>query len=409
LRDEIDSIALTGDPAADKKTGQYMMKLFREKLMALHAAVQTDPQNPELHYLLSRNYLVLFELLQQRSENQFVLAQIRSTIEQSGFESDEEISEWLNRAVGENLKYAIASGQHAERALQLNPLQANAYLQVAETGFLMGRKPGFEKECVAQARALWPYDGQVLYIAGRDAASEGDLEKMMELWKSAFHSKPIWQERIINYVVTQVEDPVPLMIAEFEPSIDGLERIVRIVETRGDDRDRTSAWSQFATQLMARAELPDNSDRVDDWLKAGTAYDKLGQPEKVTACLEKAITAEPSSFVVNFEFGVWLHRQREHRKALVYFERCQLTRPDYPKLTRLIAQAEEAAYGAVRQASGQESSPRTKPVNTGANRFTPNRETQPRQFETSDAGGIDNRVTPMLLPAPGNDSRPAVR
>lgn len=376
LRAEIDAIELSGDEAEKQETGNHVMKLFRQKLLSLHAAVKADPQNAELHYLLSRDYMVLFELLQNRAENAMTLAQLRDTVMSGGFESQQEVMDWLKVAVGDNLKYAIASGKHAERALQLNPIQANAYLQAAETGFLLGRKPGFAKECIAQALELWPYDGQVLFIAGRDAAAAGDLTRMMELWKAAFHSQDRWQESIIRYVVAQVSDPVPLMLAEFNPDIDALERIVKVVETAGNDQDREQALTKYSTELVARAQQAENSNRVDDWLRAGTAFDKLGQPEKVTACLEKAFEAEPSSFVVRFEFGVWLHRQREHRLALEHFEWCQLMQPDHPKLERLMQQAERAAYGDVRQASGADSptdSTGLKQDSSSSSFYVPNR------------------------------------
>jgi tetratricopeptide (TPR) repeat protein len=303
-----------------------------------------------------------------------------------GFESKQEVIDWLKVAVGENLKYAIASGKHAKRALELNPLQANAYLQLAETGFLLGHEPGFEKECIAQALKLWPFDGQVLFIAGRDAAAEGDLKKMMALWKAAFHSQPIWQERIIQCVMANVEsNPVPLMFDQFDPDIAALKRIAKIVETSGTDRDRVQALTRLVTELVARAKQPKNSDRVDDWLKAGAAFDKLGRPDDVTACLESAYKAEPSSFLVRFEFGVWLHRQRKHREALEHFEWCHLMAPDHPKLDRLIQQAERAAYSGIWQASGIQSEPsRTTLPNNPA-------------------------PAPLLFPQPGDAARPALQ
>ena len=74
--------------------------------------------------------------MQQHSDDPMSLSQLRDAALAAQFESHDKMHEWLERAVGKNLKYLHAAARHAKRAAQLCPLQGQAYVHLAELRFL---------------------------------------------------------------------------------------------------------------------------------------------------------------------------------------------------------------------------------------------------------------------------------
>lgn len=353
-----------GDPAEDtstvnanveagtlSKTDQQATR-FRRKLVALRQAARRNPADARFHVRLGIHYASLFHSLQADSENAMPLGQIRDAATSGGFESQAELREWLEAAFPENLPYADAAAAHCVAAVRRNPLEAFAYLYLAELGFLNGAPAGFEQQCIAQALELRPYNAHFLFAAGREAFLKGDVEGWRTHWKNAFHRNTLVQNQIIRQLIDFTDAPVQLVMQAFDPDIDALERLAVAADHAQRLDQRNLALSHLSQRLITRAQSPDNRDRADDWLKAAAACGQLGDTDQVTFCLLEAQKSAPSSFVVRLELGAWMIAQGRPAEAREHLQWCLRFQPDNPKVKKLLAAVYRRPRG-VRQVSGQ--------------------------------------------------------
>ncbi len=326
----------------DKPDEVVMATTFRQKLLSIHRATNADPSDARFHLRLGLFYHTLFHYLQKDSETPLTLSQFRDAAYNGGFESHAEVREWLERVIGDNLKYADASRAHFRRAVELNPLHHQAWLYLSELGFLAGRPEGFERECVRQALRLRPYDSQALYAAGRDSLADGDFEGALEYWKQSFNRSELYQEHILRILAEFLPEQIAeFVINSFDPDIEGLERVVKVTEEYGLIEDRNQVLEVLVEKLIARASDSNNRKRVYDWLSAYGAYAKLEQNEKASECLEQAMSLERSNFVVRLEYGHWKLLRREYGAALKHLEWCNRMRPENSKAQRLLKQVQK--------------------------------------------------------------------
>lgn len=344
---------------------------FRTKLLAMHQAVKSDPNDSRFQLRLGLYYHALFHLLQGESENPMTLTQLQSAGINGGFESPREMHEWLDVAVGTNLEYALAARHHFRRSIELNPLQVYGYLFLSELEFLNPETEqmpwdefaqtteDFSRKCVDQGIRLRPYNGQVLFAAGRDSMTEGDFVKAIEYWKRAFHRDVTVQRRITQLLAQFVTEDLGQFIQDsFEPDVDGLQRVADVLAEYGLRDEEKKILRELSGRLVARAEKIENRDRVDDWLAAASTFDRMGEPAKVFQCLEAAMQAAPSNFVVRLEYAVWMlnHENRPH-DALEHLEWCQRLRPKNEKVIRLLERAQQSAWSGSRISPVSASSP----------------------------------------------------
>lgn len=327
---------------------------LKQVIVAMRKATAANANDPRFHVRLAAQYTRLFHVLQKNSENAFPLNQLRDAAQSGGFESDEEMREWLNRAVGDHIQYAYAAEQHVRRAIELNPLEARGYLYLSELGFLSGAPAGFGRECVAQAMTLRPYDAQVLFAAGRDARLDEDLEKWIELWKLAFHRDEAIQTQIIQQLAEWTPAPARIIAEAFEPDIEALERTAEILHAMELPGERDQTLALLAVQLTERAAETDNRNRSTDWLKAAAAFAQIGKQDRVAECLQSAYEATPNSFVVRLEYGGWLLRNGQTAEAGRHLDWCHRMNPDHPKLNKLLGQLNRTTRpGGIQQTSAE--------------------------------------------------------
>lgn len=312
---------------------------FRRRLQELRQAVRRNNRDPRSQMRLAVHYANLFHVLQQRSENAMPLNQLRDAALASEFESPQEQREWLERATGGNIKYAFAALHHARRAVQLNPLEARAWLHLTELAFLDGGPADLSERILEQSLTLRPYDAQVLFVAGRDAYLRGNPQRWLELWKQAFHRDVSVQRQIISQLSVFTETPVELLVQNFDPDLAALERMAEIIRRSDLPGQKEHALTMFSSALIKRAEAKDNINRSMDWLKAAGVFAELNDAGQARHCYEKALASSPSNFVVRIEFAAWLIKHDERAAALQHLQWCERLQPDHPRLHRLMAQA----------------------------------------------------------------------
>jgi O-antigen ligase/tetratricopeptide (TPR) repeat protein len=315
---------------------------LKQVIVSMRKATQANPNDSRFHVRLAAQYTRLFHVLQSRSENNFPLNQVRDAAIAGDFESPVELREWLERSCGDHIKYAYSAEQHVRRAIELNPLEAHAYLYLSELAFLSGAPDGFGRACVAQSLTLRPYDANILFAAGRDARLDGDVEKWIKLWKQAFHRDASVQSQIIRQLAEWTPTPVEIIAQVFEPDVAALERMTGILEAMELPDDRHKALTLLSAKLSERAGEPDNRHRAQEWLSAAAAFGKIGENERVAECLDNAYQAAPTSFVVRLEYGAWLLRNARTSEASRHLEWCQRMRPDHAKLNDLLSKLNRA-------------------------------------------------------------------
>ncbi len=338
--------SVEGDATSENATLQQIMRDLR------HAAEQ-NPNDARIQTRLAVQYVRLFHLLQTRSDNALPLSQIRDAAETGGFETHEEMLDWLTRAFGDNIKYAFAAKKHARRAIDLNPLDGRAWLAYSELAFMDAAPAGYDRKCIDQCLRLLPNDASVLYAAGREARVDGDVEKWVEHWKKAFQRDEAVQKQIIRQLAEWTELPVEIIVKAFEPDIDALDRAVEILGGLGQEQNQQKALEVLAARLVERAETPGNADRATDWRKAAVAFHRLDNVAQVESCFENAAEAAPTNFRVHFDYGSWLLTQGRPAAATEHLQWCQRMAPHDAQVQKAITALKRATRQNrnVRQAS----------------------------------------------------------
>lgn len=322
---------IAGDDASEAARLQQVMRNLRN-------ALRMNPNDSRIHSRLAAQYSRVFELLQDGSENALPLSQIRDAAETGGFESQEEILEWLGRAFGKNIRYAFAAKNHARRAIELNPLDGRAWLSYSELAFLDGVPAGYDRKCVDQSLRLLPNDAHVLYAAGREARIDGDVELWVEFWKKAFHRDLEVQTRIIRQMAEWTQVPVEIIVKAFDPDVAALERVVDILGDPGQEQNQRKAIEVLAARLTERAQSIDNQERANDWRKAAVAFARLAEVQQVESCFQKATNAAPTNFRIRYEFGSWLLTQGRISAATEHLQWCSRIAPHDSRVKLVMAE-----------------------------------------------------------------------
>lgn len=310
---------------------------LRRKLMALSAAAKADRSNARIQLRMAMGYLSLFHIRQKYGQNPMTLAQIRDAAWSSEWESQQQLDEWLQRAVGENYKYLGAALRHTRRAMSLCPLQGQGYVYLAELGFIEGAAPDTQQVLLDQALTVRPYAAQILFVAGRDAWLAGDFPKAIEFWNAAFHRDEVYQQRIMDLLVGQTGVPAKFIIENFQPDLEALERLkdrfAEFQDLRQDDY--RLILSHYAKAAAGRAGELKSVEAIYHWLYARGAYDELGDTEAAYGCLQEAYKIDPNAYLVRYAVGKWLYQQKRFGEAVEYLTWCSNRKPRDERLRRM--------------------------------------------------------------------------
>ena len=204
LRDAVAGTEVFNDQvsplAKELATSQAAMRDPLIESMEEHLLETTrwDPSFAAAHLRLAARYVQRFELAQQQATNAMTLAQISDAAQASSFASPAELRAWLVRAFGANAELLYQAHAHARQAATLSPLEGDAYLFLANLGFLAGDKRDAAEAYVAQAQRVRPSDGEVLYEVGRHLYVRGEFDLAMRQWTNCYANPGLHQLRIVN-------------------------------------------------------------------------------------------------------------------------------------------------------------------------------------------------------------------
>ncbi len=324
------------EPNQGEDEASAQLALFKQRVSDLMYTTKLNPDHARAQLRLATSYLTAFEHLQQQSENPMTLAQLRDAALVSQFASVGDMREWLQRAVGPNLKYLDAAARHAQKAVRLCPLQGQAYVHLAELLFLEDADPMRRQALLKQAELVRPHSAQVQFVVGREALQEGHVEKALQSWKKAFHQERSYQEDILDLLVGTV--PAQLILESLEPDLTALEQLERKYREQPFEEYATVARA-YAQALKSELANPECERPVERLLSAAAVYAQLQDASAAEACLRRAIEIDSSSFVARYAYGMLLFQQHRFASASEHLGWCLRVKPSNDSLRRL---AEEA-------------------------------------------------------------------
>ncbi len=237
-----------------------------------------------------------FESAQLQGENPMPLAQIREAAIASEFPDRESLQRWLEAALGDNLAYLRSARRHAQMAVALCPLQGEAYVHLADLMFLdnLGK---YAEPLVAQALKTRPYEGAVLLAAGGQFAFRGQEQRAIELWREAFHLDAAVRQHLIITLAPQA--PAELILAQFQPDVDGLEKLYWQYVNLGLNEQAAIVGAAYAGTLADLAAGQTGREASQTFLRLASLYHRQGEVDLATRACREALKRDPSSFAAH--------------------------------------------------------------------------------------------------------------
>ncbi len=224
------------------------MALFSLKHVLAH-----DPDSARANLRLAGKYLQLFSVRQSKADNAMSIEQIRDAAMASRFSSAEELRKWLEQAFGDNSQLLYQAYYHTRKSLQLCPLQGQGYLYLANLCFLNGHDQAAVEAYVDQSLRVRPYDGQVLFMAGRQELLLGHVEEALKHWQKVFLDQGSHQLQIVKLLAGQI--PASAFLEIFQPDWRGLQYVWRWYHHAGSPEDQQNVV-RYA-EISAERESPD--------------------------------------------------------------------------------------------------------------------------------------------------------
>lgn len=324
----------------------------KKMIAALEEVLRWEPDHLEAHLRLAEDYLALFDRRQQTAANQMPLCAISETVMKERFASREAMDQWLARAVGEHRAYLDSALFHCRRALSLCPLAGEGYLYLSDLCFLEGGTAATKGAYVQQGLLVRPYDGRVLFHAGRQAALAGDFDQCLTLWRRAFRSGKVHQRQILEGLAGRIrpDDPqeeIQLLLETFQPELHGM-RLLNGIYGKSVSPDLLVGlrWS-YVQSLEAEAAVARDKNAAELWLEALMVYRQLNEEERAAACGRKGLACEPNHYWLHHHLARCLSAQEQFAEAEEMLRWCMARKPGDRVLDKLL-------HEIVKQRIGQE-------------------------------------------------------
>ncbi|MFW6171609.1 MAG: O-antigen ligase family protein [Planctomycetota bacterium] len=328
-------LKLSLDSEGQQLTDAETRILLRDMNEHLEGVLARHPLDARANSRLSTVNVRRFDLEQRLSINPMPLTQIREAAVASEFPSRESLEKWLSRAVGENFEYLKRARRYARRAVALCPLQGECYIQLAQLAFVEGTGAAArKKQYVEQAMRVRPHNGAVLVAAGSEAALEGDFERMLELWKRAFHRDHFVQKDLIPILADRLAPE--FILSAFAPDTTAMGRI--FAHYRKSDREQNAQWvgRLYAENLVQDAQSEQNTEHAAAlWRKAQQVHTFLKQTDLAIRCGRAATQLKPNHFATRRRLAKQLIDAHRYAEALGEITWCLRRKPGDPELTKL--------------------------------------------------------------------------
>jgi O-antigen ligase/tetratricopeptide (TPR) repeat protein len=312
----------------------------------LEQVVRWHPNNARAHLRLASRYLEKFELNQLDADNVMSVTSIRDAAIASKFASSEALRDWLERAFPTNCKYLYLAQRHARRAVELGPLEGEAYLLLADLCFVEGGGQPRVEAYIAQGLRLRPADGDVLFEVGKQRWRDGRTDEALEHWRTSFRDPGSHQLQIVGLLAGRL--PADQFVELFQPDWNTLPELWSRYREFGQPND-LAVLLAHAEQITSSRIGSSDADPQYTARKLGLLrdmYKDAGQPLKALEAVRQAYALDPSRYWIREGLGLELLAIGEFDEAESHLRWCLSRRPHVNRIRVALLQASKARAAA---------------------------------------------------------------
>ena len=295
------------------------------RITQLEQCLLRDPRDHAAAIDLSALYLRRFELAAQSGGNRMTLREIQHTVATAGFESNDAIHDWMQRAFGESANDLTRAHWLAHRGLSEFPLRGEAYIVLAELGFLNGMPAEQRKQLVQQALKLRPHDPPILLAAGNLAANQGGIDRAFELWRTASQLDPDIQDNLIQQLAITV--PAADLVEQLDLGPQGLLQLYSVHQLQGRVDESQFVAERFLEDLGVHSTSP-LADNPRFWRQCHDMLMTAGRQSAAIECLQEAVTRGDRTVRTRRQLAFALLEAGEESAAIKHLKWCQLRAPE---------------------------------------------------------------------------------
>ena len=308
--------------------------------------LQADPNNARANARFANRCVLAFGDRVAEGDNPMTLDLIRDAAVNGGFDSVQEVRDWVRRAFGDSAPLLARSYRHAQATVSLCPLEASAYLQCAGLAFLSDDRAPLD-HWLEQAIRLRPHDGGVRYEAARLLHASGRFDEALEHYRASIRLPGSHRYQLVATLATLM--PAKVFLESLQPDTPATEITFAAYQMLGAQEDllEIAQHAEAATRSLEDAE-PHEIARC--WRQLSTIYRAVERYDLAVECALRAQEHQPYDFWVRHALALAMSRAEQFEQAEPHLRWCLARRPDLHYLKVLLGQGSKKRSEAERVA-----------------------------------------------------------
>ena len=305
----------------------------------LEQIVSHDPYNARAHSRLAGRYLQRFEIETADHENQMPISWIRDAAIQSEFATREEMVAWIRRAYGEQAELLIKAHTHARLAVELCPLQGEAYMYLAKLSMFESQSSQATLALTEQGMKVRPYEGGVLFEAGRQYSMAGVHQPAQHCWFEALRRPGSHREKLVALLAATT--PADELIENLQPDRPALDLAIKHYQLLDSEADLRLLAHYAMQQAQAAEQSGEEKPQhlAARWRQTSSVLRSIKEFKLAVQCAERSMLLSPYDFYVRLELATSLYQAEKYMEADPHLRWCLARRPDLKYLQRWLTDA----------------------------------------------------------------------
>lgn len=309
----------------------------------LEQTVECNPGFARAQLRLAERLVEQFENEQRSADNSMSITQIRDAAIASQFQSSQALRNWLEKAFGTKVQFLYRAYQHAQLAMQLSPLQGEAYVQTAKLCFLAGRSEETTKLLMEQAIVVGPNDPEVLFAVGMQHLLASRQDEALRAWAKSFQLSASQRQRILQLLAGRL--PAGEFVEAFQPQWDSLYKVFKGYAAAGQPDD-IEQLIEYAEQLASTNHPNAASQTVSEkkmWIlqhyTLARIYSHAGHHVQSLSNWRKAYEMAPVRYDIRLQLAHSLMENECFAEAETHYRWCLARQPQHGHLQRAVVHA----------------------------------------------------------------------